>query len=100
MASVNLNENTSDDARDLLNACRRLRPDLDTLKFHHERMIQILNNASTEDAANFVGVAADYSVEGVDQDAKNAAAKKAFDELSATIGSLAAIEQFLAIVSG
>lgn len=79
-------------------AVRELRENIDLFKHHKETMVQMLSGSSS-DAASFAYIAAQYGVEGVDQAAKNASAKRMFDELSSMIGNLhASLAQFLAIL--
>jgi hypothetical protein len=97
MAHVTLNE-TKWQSREVAEPVRRIRVELDRLKARKAVMIQMLNGADSGVAANFATVASEFGVEGSDQTAKNVAAKLMFDELNSTLGNVAALEQFLAIL--
>lgn len=84
-------------ARRVLDPARKLRDAFSALEDELLAMAKIKDSAGN-DAGHFAIVAEMYGVEGADQPAKNANAKKLFDELNSAMANSSALIQLLSLL--
>jgi len=94
---IQLDEANSKEARDLLDALRKLRNNFSILEEHLLAMGQMVDSGASGDDVN-ARIAETYAVEGADDATRKANATTLFSEINSTVGNSAALVQLCAKV--